>query len=99
MTEYAYSRNDVSISCLMSVSRMCSSKSSGSSCFVLRRAIPVILPRTPRGNRRGTPGSPRHARFHPVTAQTAPTHWEADVLLRDGRAAHIRPIHAEDREV
>lgn len=27
-----------------------------------------------------------------------PRHWEADVLLRDGRAAHIRPIRAEDRD-
>lgn len=34
-----------------------------------------------------------------MTASTAPAHWEADVLLRDGRAAHIRPIRAEDREV
>lgn len=34
-----------------------------------------------------------------MTASTAPSHWEADVLLRDGRAAHIRPIRAEDREV
>ncbi|MFC7497429.1 MULTISPECIES: GNAT family N-acetyltransferase [unclassified Nocardioides] len=29
----------------------------------------------------------------------APAHWEADVLLRDGRTAHIRPIRPEDREV
>ncbi|MBZ5741191.1 bifunctional acetate--CoA ligase family protein/GNAT family N-acetyltransferase [Nocardioides mangrovi] len=29
----------------------------------------------------------------------APSHWEADVLLRDGRTAHIRPIRPEDREV
>ncbi|MGN0065484.1 MAG: GNAT family N-acetyltransferase [Nocardioides sp.] len=28
-----------------------------------------------------------------------PRHWEADVLLRDGRAAHIRPIRPEDREL
>ena len=28
-----------------------------------------------------------------------PAHWEADVLLRDGRTAHIRPIRPEDREV
>ncbi len=28
-----------------------------------------------------------------------PRHWEADVLLRDGRTAHIRPIRAEDRDV
>jgi acyl-CoA synthetase (NDP forming)/GNAT superfamily N-acetyltransferase len=34
-----------------------------------------------------------------VTVTPAPTHWEADVLLRDGRTAHIRPIRAEDREV
>ncbi len=34
-----------------------------------------------------------------MTATTAPGHWEADVLLRDGRAAHIRPIRPEDREV
>lgn len=34
-----------------------------------------------------------------MTASTAPAHWEADVLLRDGRAAHIRPIRAEDRDV
>ena len=34
-----------------------------------------------------------------MTVTSAPTHWEADVLLRDGRAAHIRPIRSEDREV
>ncbi|GAW52173.1 MULTISPECIES: bifunctional GNAT family N-acetyltransferase/acetate--CoA ligase family protein [unclassified Nocardioides] len=28
-----------------------------------------------------------------------PRHWEADVLLRDGRTAHIRPIRPEDRDV
>ncbi len=28
-----------------------------------------------------------------------PRHWEADVLLRDGRTAHIRPIRPDDREV
>ena len=28
-----------------------------------------------------------------------PRHWEADVLLRDGRTAHIRPIQPEDREL
>ncbi|WP_051551796.1 bifunctional acetate--CoA ligase family protein/GNAT family N-acetyltransferase [Nocardioides sp. URHA0020] len=28
-----------------------------------------------------------------------PAHWEADVLLRDGGTAHIRPIRSEDREV
>ncbi|WP_235547414.1 MULTISPECIES: bifunctional GNAT family N-acetyltransferase/acetate--CoA ligase family protein [unclassified Nocardioides] len=34
-----------------------------------------------------------------MTVTPAPMHWEADVLLRDGRTAHIRPIHADDREV
>jgi len=29
----------------------------------------------------------------------APAHWEADVLLRDGRTAHIRPVRPEDREL
>jgi len=28
-----------------------------------------------------------------------PRHWEADVLLRDGRTAHIRPIRAEDEDL
>ncbi len=28
-----------------------------------------------------------------------PRHWEADVLLRDGRAAHIRPIRADDADL
>ncbi len=28
-----------------------------------------------------------------------PRHWEADVLLRDGRAAHLRPIGPDDREL
>ncbi|WP_278255298.1 hypothetical protein [Nocardioides convexus] len=27
-----------------------------------------------------------------------PAHWEGDVLLRDGRTAHIRPIRPEDDE-
>ncbi len=29
----------------------------------------------------------------------APQHWEADVLLRDGRTAHIRPIQPGDAEL
>jgi acyl-CoA synthetase (NDP forming)/RimJ/RimL family protein N-acetyltransferase len=28
-----------------------------------------------------------------------PQHWEADVLLRDGQAAHLRPISGDDREL
>lgn len=34
-----------------------------------------------------------------MTDVQAPSHWEADVLLRDGGTAHIRPIVPEDREV
>jgi len=29
----------------------------------------------------------------------APRHWEADVLLRDGGTAHIRPIRPEDADL
>jgi acyl-CoA synthetase (NDP forming)/GNAT superfamily N-acetyltransferase len=32
-------------------------------------------------------------------APRAPRHWEADVLLRDGRTAHIRPIRPDDAEL
>ncbi|QNN53002.1 bifunctional GNAT family N-acetyltransferase/acetate--CoA ligase family protein [Nocardioides mesophilus] len=32
-------------------------------------------------------------------AAAYPRHWEADVLLRDGQAAHLRPISGEDREL
>ena len=32
-----------------------------------------------------------------MRAARPPRHWEADVLLRDGRTAHIRPIEPEDR--
>ncbi|HET9827501.1 MAG TPA: GNAT family N-acetyltransferase [Nocardioidaceae bacterium] len=36
-----------------------------------------------------------------ITTPTAayPRHWEADVLLRDGQVAHLRPIHADDGEL
>jgi acyl-CoA synthetase (NDP forming)/RimJ/RimL family protein N-acetyltransferase len=32
------------------------------------------------------------------TPRDYPEHWEADVLLRDGRTAHLRPIVPEDAE-
>lgn len=35
----------------------------------------------------------------PDEPPTAPRHWEADVLLRDGRTAHIRPIAPNDAEL
>ena len=28
-----------------------------------------------------------------------PRHWEADVLLRDGQVAHLRPIGAADHDL
>jgi acyl-CoA synthetase (NDP forming)/RimJ/RimL family protein N-acetyltransferase len=34
-----------------------------------------------------------------VTATEPPQHWEADVVLRDGKTAHIRPIRPEDAEL
>jgi acyl-CoA synthetase (NDP forming)/GNAT superfamily N-acetyltransferase len=38
-----------------------------------------------------------------VTAQATepdyPKHWEADVLLRDGHAAHLRPISGDDEQL
>jgi acyl-CoA synthetase (NDP forming)/RimJ/RimL family protein N-acetyltransferase len=33
-----------------------------------------------------------------TTAPAYPDHWEADVLLRDGRTAHLRPITPDDGE-
>ena len=40
---------------------------------------------------------------HPDQATEAvpapPPHWEADVLLSDGRTAHIRPIRPGDAEL
>lgn len=35
----------------------------------------------------------------PRPHEAYPRHWEADVLLRDGQAAHLRPIGADDREL
>ncbi|TIC85727.1 GNAT family N-acetyltransferase [Nocardioides sp. GY 10127] len=35
----------------------------------------------------------------PEEIPPAPRHWAADVLLRDGRTAHIRPITPEDSEL
>ncbi|MGI8523697.1 MAG: GNAT family N-acetyltransferase [Nocardioides sp.] len=39
------------------------------------------------------------AQHHQAQPPVAPRHWEADVLLRDGRTAHIRPIVPEDAEL
>jgi acyl-CoA synthetase (NDP forming)/RimJ/RimL family protein N-acetyltransferase len=35
----------------------------------------------------------------PTTGPTYPRHWEADVLLRDGHTAHLRPISVDDAEL
>ncbi len=35
----------------------------------------------------------------PHQPQDPPRHWEADVLLRDGRTAHLRPIRPDDAEL
>src|SRR3954454_20092541 len=34
-----------------------------------------------------------------VTAVEPPRHWEGDVVLRDGKTAHIRPIRSDDAEL
>src|SRR3954470_2069370 len=34
-----------------------------------------------------------------VTEVEPPRHWEADVVLRDGKTAHIRPIRPDDAEL
>ncbi len=34
-----------------------------------------------------------------MTTSAAPRHWEADVLLRDGRTAHVRPVRPEDERL
>ncbi len=38
------------------------------------------------------------AEADPEPAATYPRHWEADVLLRDGQAAHLRPIGGDDEQ-
>src|SRR3954466_4485477 len=59
---------------------------------------------------RGTPPARRNGRFRDVSTaspteagnrRTAayPRHWEADVLLRDGQVAHLRPIGATDHDL
>lgn len=40
----------------------------------------------------------RRARDEDETAPTYPAHWEADIALRDGSAAHLRPILPTDAD-
>src|SRR4051794_34118752 len=95
------------------MSRMCSSKSSGSGGGEVLRAMPVIVVRRPKGpagaRRTADPEGLPDGRFRCMSATEAtgrsarqaayPRHWEADVLLRDGRAAHLRPITDEDEQL
>ncbi|MFP5253374.1 MAG: GNAT family N-acetyltransferase [Actinomycetes bacterium] len=39
------------------------------------------------------------AETEPRSHAAYPRHWEADVLLRDGQAAHLRPISVDDRDL
>ena len=57
--------------------------------------VPVVARWFPPGSDRfaGVTGPPTE----PGCCRRAPRHWEADVLLRDGRTAHIRPIRARGR--
>jgi len=34
-----------------------------------------------------------------TAAEAPPRHWEADVLLKDGSTAHVRPIRSEDKDL
>src|SRR5689334_1073790 len=87
------------------MSTMCSSKSSGGA-GVLRRAMWAFFPTAPALSPGGTPGwrlrvisrSRGVGKLLRVTATVPiyPEHWEADVLLRDGRTAHLRPIGPGD---
>src|SRR6478752_2112966 len=70
-----------------------------------RARAPPALPAAPlRRRSSATSAKPPTGRFRPVTAAdadafVAPRHWEADVLLRDGRTAHIRPIRPDDADL
>src|SRR4051794_20669887 len=88
------------------MSRMCSSKSSGSGSCLVERAMRLIVVR-----RRGSPvgGTPRPPAancpdgYIPGVSATKPAtdyprHWEADVLLSDGQVAHLRPIGPDDED-
>src|SRR5215213_8334968 len=85
------------------MSTMCSSKSSATGVGVLRRdrATGASSPDGDRfwgvtlGNEVGqvdSEGTSAGAR------EAYPRHWEADVVLRDGRTAHLRPIMPKDAE-
>src|SRR5512144_425230 len=87
------------------MSTMCSSKSSEGGAGFVRFAIAPLSPAPPPRRAGARRCSPRGARLPcvsaPETAPSAPAyprHWEADVLLRDGHTAHLRPISPDDEE-
>ncbi len=58
------------------------------------------MPTAPGSEQTATPTEPpARADEAPGPPPEWPRHWEADVLLRDGSTAHIRPITSEDAEV
>src|SRR5688572_23329495 len=79
------------------MSTMCSSKSSGTRVGVLRRFLGGTAALSLKGGQPDDSGSP--GRFSGVTDATYPRHWEADVLLRDGGTAHVRPVSPDDSDL
>ena len=59
------------------------------SVAAVRRALARGPVRGPR-RRIASPG--------PVDRSPYPPHWEADVVLRDGSTAHLRPIRPDDAD-
>src|SRR6478736_4647872 len=47
----------------------------------------------------GTGSAAGSATGMPPGRAAYPRHWEADVLLRDGRVAHLRPIRPDDHDL
>ena len=93
------------ISSPTSMSTMCSSKSSGGAAWYDGPcgAFSPARPDGPAGARRVVRRPVHFSRdvtdaAGPSTPTDYPAHWEADVLLRDGRTAHLRPIRPEDKE-
>src|SRR5680860_1270470 len=87
------------------MSRMCSSKSSGGGACLVRRGMTTLSPLA----RVGSTGARRDCGKRYISCVSAaetpsaselryPRHWEADVLLRDGSAAHLRPIAEDDEQ-
>src|SRR3954452_13881679 len=112
MTEYAYSRNEPSISVATSMSTMRSATSSGGTSGVAgRRAIvgcssgqdccarPLWTELSPDGPRRaGHRTSLTDMADVTGDAPTYPAGWEAHVVLHDGSTTRVRPILPSDAD-